>query len=116
MKRRRKTRGGEKWYEITSMGQHTERVKAILRREGFNVFRKGGEKLEWQVKKKRLGRRSEKNDKNEEGMVYQIKCEDCEKVYIGKTKFKMEKKSRSTQKKTYSLERYIVQWLNMYWS
>jgi hypothetical protein len=46
MKRRRKTRGGEKWYEITSMGQHTERVKAILRREGFNVFRKGGEKLE----------------------------------------------------------------------
>ena len=27
------------------MGQHTERVKAILKREGFNIFRKGEKKI-----------------------------------------------------------------------
>jgi hypothetical protein len=34
----------EKWYGITSMGRHTEIVKVILSREGFNVFSKGGGK------------------------------------------------------------------------
>jgi hypothetical protein len=47
---------GKNWYGITSMGQHTERVKPILRREGFNVFRKEGEKIEWKVKKKKSGK------------------------------------------------------------
>ena len=33
------------------IGQQTESIKAILKREGFNIFRKGGEKLEWAEKK-----------------------------------------------------------------
>ena len=39
------------WYRITSIGQQTESIKAILKREGFNIFRKGGEKLECAEKK-----------------------------------------------------------------
>ena len=31
------------WYGITSIRQQTESIKAILKREGFNIFRKGGE-------------------------------------------------------------------------
>ena len=40
------------WYGITSIGQQTESIKAILKREGFNIFRKDGEKMEWAVKNK----------------------------------------------------------------
>ena len=34
----------------------------------------------------------EGNDKKEEGAVYQINSKDCDKVYIGETKFKIEKR------------------------
>ena len=42
---------GRRWYGLTSMGQDTETIKSVLRRERFNISRKGGEKLEKQVKK-----------------------------------------------------------------
>ena len=81
------------WYGITSIDQHTERIKAILRREGLNIYRKGGEKLEWKVKKKRMEKKTrESNDNNEEGAVYQINCQECDKMYIGETKFKIGKR------------------------
>ena len=38
----------------------------------------------------------EGNDKKKEGAVYQINGKDCDKVYIGETKFKIEKKNRAT--------------------
>ena len=56
MIKKEERKGEEKeknWYGITSIGQHTERIKAILKREGLNIYRKGGEKLEWKVKKKK---------------------------------------------------------------
>ena len=34
----------------TSIGQYTEGIKAILKKEEFTIFRKGGEKLEAKVK------------------------------------------------------------------
>ena len=34
----------------------------------------------------------EGNDKKKEGAVYQINGKDCDKVYIGETKFKIEKR------------------------
>ena len=40
----------ERWYGITSIGQYTEGIKAILKKEEFTIFRKGGEKLEAKVK------------------------------------------------------------------
>jgi hypothetical protein len=42
------------WYGITSIGQQMESIKAILKWEDFNIFRKGGVKLEWTVKNKDL--------------------------------------------------------------
>ena len=42
---------GRRWYGITSMGQHMQRMNAVLKTEGFNIFRKGGKKIEWQVKR-----------------------------------------------------------------
>ena len=53
IKKKEKRKKKEKnWYGITSIGQHIERVKAILKREGINIYRIGGEKLEWKVNKK----------------------------------------------------------------
>ena len=72
------------------MGQYTEEVKAILRREGINMFRKGSEKLEQPVKKRRKGKEKKENNRVE-GVVHQVSCKDCEKIFIGETKFTMRK-------------------------
>ena len=78
-------------------GQYTETVKATLGREGINMFRKGGEKLEQQAKRK--GKGKEKNEENmEEGVVYQMSSEDCEKIYIAKTKFTIRKRLEQHKK------------------
>jgi hypothetical protein len=42
-----------------------------LRREKLNIYREGGEKLEWKVKNKIRQKTRESNDNNE---VYQINC------------------------------------------
>ena len=34
----------------------------------------------------------------EEGAVYQISCQDCEKIYIGETKFTMRKRIEQHKK------------------
>ena len=34
----------------------------------------------------------ESNDNNEEVAVYQINCKECDKIYIGETKFKIGKR------------------------
>ena len=47
-----------KWYRITSIGKYTERLKAIIRKEGVRTFRKGGKKLE-QKAKERIGKKKE---------------------------------------------------------
>ena len=88
MQERDETKGEGRWYGLTSMGRYTEKLKGIMRREGM-TFRKGGEKLERKVKE---GLGMKKEDKEEEGMVYKVKCKDCEKIYIGERKFKVKKR------------------------
>ena len=46
-RRRRKEKGlkGEGGNRLTNMGQDTETVKSILKREGFNILKKGGGKI-----------------------------------------------------------------------
>ena len=40
-----------------------------------------------------MGRKKEdKEGKEEEGVVYKVECKDCDKIYIGETKFNMKKK------------------------
>ena len=86
---REKRKEEGRWYGLTSMGRYIEKLKGVMRREGIRTFRKGGEKLERRVKEG-LGRRKE--DKEEEGVVYKVKCKDCDKIYIGETTFKMKKR------------------------
>ena len=102
---------------ITSIGKHTERIKAILRREGLNIYRKGGEKLEWEVKKKKKTEKKKgiSSDNKEEGAVYQIKCKDCEKIKKRETQFKISKRI-GQHRKTYNIEGRIVRLLNMHWN
>ena len=81
-----------------------------MRKEGINIYRKGEEKLEWKGKKKKRTEEKtrESNDNNEEGAVYQINCKECDKIYIGETKFKIGKRKGQHKK-------YIpVPWLGMY--
>ena len=34
----------------------------------------------------------------EEGVIYQVNCKDCEKIYIGETKFAMKKRIEQHKK------------------
>ena len=53
---------GRRWYGLTSMVRYTERLKAIMRREGIRTFRKGGKKLEQQVKEKMRKKEEKENE------------------------------------------------------
>ena len=57
--------------------------------------RKGGDKLESKVKESTNNKNTakEQSKKEEEGVIYKIKCKDCHMVYIGETKFTMNKRS-----------------------
>jgi len=49
--------------------------------------------LEWTVKKKYFTKkRTKERDRKVEGIVYEINCKDCDKVNIGETKFKLQKR------------------------
>ena len=54
-----------RWCGLTSIGQYTEELKDILKREGISIFRKGSEKLEQQAK-----RRMKKKEKRKKGMKW----------------------------------------------
>ena len=64
------------------MRQDTGTIQSTLRREGINIpiFRKGSEKLEQQFKKKGKGKKWKANNM------------ECEKFYIGETKFTIRKR------------------------
>ena len=81
-KSKKERKRSRRWYGITSMRQDTERIKAILKREGLNMFRKGGETLELQVKKKRIRERT----KRKKGVAYRMNCKGREKnIHMGKS-------------------------------
>ena len=75
---------------MISIGQYTKKLKAILRKDGISIFRKEGEKLQ-QEAKRRIKKKEKKKKENEreEGLIYKINCKDCVKIYIGETKFTM---------------------------
>ena len=52
---------------ITRVGSQTEAIEAVQRGEGFDIFRKGGEKLECTVKKKRLNKNKNKETVKKKG-------------------------------------------------
>ena len=44
------------------------------------------------------------NEKNkEEGVVYRVSCKNCNKIYIGETKFKMKKKGQKDIRKMWNI-------------
>ena len=69
-----------------------------MRREGNKAYRKG-DKLERKVKESTNNKKKAKEQiKKEEGVIDKNKCNDCHMIYIGETKFTMEK-SPTTQKR-----------------
>ena len=77
---------------MKSIGQHTESIMAILKREVFNIFRKGVDKFKWAVKNKDLKMmKSKVKVRKDEGVIYKIECKNCDKIYIGETKLKVQK-------------------------
>ena len=79
------------------MGTITEGLKRILRREGLNAHRKGGKKLEEEIRRKKKTKRSEMK-KEEKSIIYKIKCKDCKKLHTGHTKFNLDKRLKRQMK------------------
>ena len=52
-------------YGFKNMGDHTERLKTIIGREGIRTYRKGGKSVEQKVKERK--RRGGGRDEEEEG-------------------------------------------------
>jgi GIY-YIG catalytic domain. len=48
--------------------------------------------------KKRMQKRKQEIEDKEEGGVYKIECKDCYKIYIGETKFNIEKRIKQHMK------------------
>ena len=43
-----------------------------------------------------MKKRKKKNSQEEEGMEYEIRCKDCENLYVGETKFTSKQKKEAT--------------------
>ena len=54
--------------------------------------------MERKVKERKNTKKEDKKKKEEEGVVYKIKCRNCDMIYIGETKFKMEKRIQQHKK------------------
>ena len=76
-RRGRKREHLKKWYGITSIGQYTEGIKAKLKKEGFNIFRKVEENFETKVKKI-IQKSKQEIDIKEEGELYKVECKDIQ--------------------------------------
>ena len=63
------------------MGTHTEKLKAIMRKERIKTYRKRGGRLEQKVKERK--RREERTDE-EEGVIYKVNSKDCNKDWRNK--------------------------------
>jgi hypothetical protein len=70
------------WYAIENGGKITEKIKQILKKEGVKTYRRGGDKILDIARKKTRGKLNE----GVKGVIYKVKCKDCEKVYVGETK------------------------------
>ena len=67
----------------------------------------------WTEKKKDFKKKKTKErDGKDEGVIYKTEFKDCEKIYIGETKFKAQK--RIGQRKKYvQYKRKTVRWSNI---
>ena len=48
--------------------------------------------MERKIKERTNTKKEDKSKKEEVGVIYKLKCRNCDKIYIGETKFKMEKR------------------------
>jgi hypothetical protein len=72
----------KKWYGIESAGGMTEKIRRIMKIEGIRTYKKGSRKILDIVKSKK----NRKCIDQQKGVVYQVPCRECDKVYIGETK------------------------------
>ena len=66
-------------FGIESVGIMTEKIKKILKKAGIRTYTKGGKRiidLTRTNRKKKLGR-------EQRGVVYMVKCVECDMVNIG---------------------------------
>ena len=58
------------------MGDPTERLKTIIRREEIRTYRKGRKSVEQKVKERK--RRGRRRDEQDQGVIYKVNCKDCD--------------------------------------
>ena len=80
---KKKEEKGKNLYGITSMGQH-RKIKSNTKKRRISCIQEMRRKIRIEIKNKKSGKKKrEGNHKKEEGIVYTIKCKDCNKIYIG---------------------------------
>jgi hypothetical protein len=79
-----------RWYGIESAGEISNKIRRILRREGIKTYKKGGEKILDIVRNKK----KKSKDAKQKGVIYQVPCEECDRVYIGETKKRLKDRLR----------------------
>jgi hypothetical protein len=82
-----------KWYGIESGGIITEKIKHLLRKEGVKTYRRGGNRILDIVRKKT----KRKINEGTRGVVYKVRCTQCDQVYIGETKKTLGERLRQHQ-------------------
>ena len=81
-----------KW--IDKYGGSHRKAKNDYRKIRDKNIQKSGKSVEQKVKERK--RRGGRRDEEEERVIYKVNCKDFNKVYIGETKFPIEKKNQTT--------------------
>ena len=88
-KKKRKKTNKKGWYGIESAEEITEKIRRILRREGIKTYRKDGMRMLDIVRRKKIGT---KEDWRQRGVIYEVPCGECDMVYVGETKKRLQER------------------------